>query len=48
MLCYYISGLRTCYLPENYFGLAWVEDLEVVGASLHELPYLIVGGLRPE
>jgi len=36
------------YLLEDYLGVIGVEDLEVVGAGAHDLPYLIVGGLRPE
>ena len=32
------------YLLEDYLGVIGVEDLEVVGAGAHDLPYLIVGG----
>ena len=37
-----ISGHKTCYLLEDYLGVPWVEDLAVVGASLQDLPYLLV------
>src|SRR5829696_652990 len=39
-----IAGLRRCHLLEDYLGVFGVEDLEVVGAGAHDLPYLIVGG----
>src|SRR5215203_2645116 len=37
MLCT-ISGLRTCYLSEDYLSVPWVEDLEVVGVSRSPIP----------
>jgi hypothetical protein len=33
-----------CHLTEDHLGVFGVEDLEVVGAGAHDLPYLIVGG----
>src|SRR5215203_7571930 len=38
------SGLTTSSLLDEYLGVLWHVDLEVVGAGRNDLPHLLVGG----